>query len=256
MFELLLSHVYLESCKHVGATPSGLQIRNKSFIRFDSPDIIAIWESAIESTQRNLLDSLLVGLHEKMINFEVSFWNELSELEEKTSDFDNILDWYVKLIKYFNKEEETIAKRKRKKIRKLLKDKGGEIKDSLDRFDEHLQFFVFKNELLKHGRVLFPDFDNLLCLVNISSPEKACVIDNIPLETSFSDSPGIAVEQEGRLKGVYVSENVLNLSKRVLNEAEISLLSKGLKFVPTPNFVDKAALKQDLELSGLVVSLD
>ena len=242
--------VYLESCKHVDATPSGLQIRNKSFIRFDSPDIIATWESTIESTQRNLLDSLLVGLHEKMINFEISFWNELSELEEKTSDFDNILDWYVKLIKYFNKEEETITKRKRKKIRKLLKDNGGKIKDCLDRFDEHLQFFDFKNELLEHGRVLFPDFDNLLCLVNISSPEKASVVDNIPLETSFSDSPGIAVEQEGRLKGVYVSENVLNLSKRVLNEAEISLLSKGLKFVPTPNFVDKAALKQDLERFG------
>ena len=40
------------------------------------------------------------------------------------------------------------------------------------------------------------------------------------------------------------------MSKRVLSEAEISLLSKGLKFVPTPSFFDKAALKQDLERFG------
>jgi len=58
------------------------------------------------------------------------------------------------------------------------------------------------------------------------------------------------MEVEGRLEGVYVSENVLNISKRKLNEAEVSLLSKGLKFVPTPRFVDKAVLKHDLEQLG------
>ena len=58
------------------------------------------------------------------------------------------------------------------------------------------------------------------------------------------------MEENGRLRGVYVSENILNLSKRKLSKAEVSLLSKGLKFVPTPRFVDQAALKQDLERFG------
>ena len=53
----------------------------------------------------------------------------------------------------------------------------------------------------------------------------------------------------GRLKGFFVSENVVNLSNRKLSKAEVSLLSKGLKFCPTPNSVDKLVLK-DLEKFG------
>ena len=44
----------------------------------------------------------------------------------------------------------------------------------------------------------------------------------------------------GRLKGKFVSANVENLSKRKLSKSEISLLSKGLKFIPTSNTIDKA----------------
>ena len=57
-------------------------------------------------------------------------------------------------------------------------------------------------------------------------------------------------DSSGRLKGIFVSPNVLNLSKRQLSVAEISLLSKGLKFVPTPNFVNRAILKEELEIFG------
>ena len=43
------------------------------------------------------------------------------------------------------------------------------------------------------------------------------------------------VTSNGRLKGFFVSENVVNLSNRKLSIAEVSLLSKGLKFCPAPN---------------------
>ena len=36
--------------------------------------------------------------------------------------------------------------------------------------------------------------------------------------------------------------------QRQLTKSEIALLSKGLKFVPTPNKIDKAKLKQELEV--------
>ena len=95
--------------------------------------------------------------------------------------------------------------------------------------------------------VLFPDMDNLINLIDIPSPARTS-----NKQSNFTERPSLnfsstATNQDERLKGVYVSENVLNLSKRALTEAEVSLLSKGLKFVPTPNFVDKAAIKQDLE---------
>ena len=55
---------------------------------------------------------------------------------------------------------------------------------------------------------------------------------------------------EERLTGNFVSENVFNLSRRVLSESEIRLLSKGLKFVPTPVSINRAQLKLDLEEFG------
>ena len=45
----------------------------------------------------------------------------------------------------------------------------------------------------------------------------------------------IAEVIDGRLKGKFVSPNIINLSTRILSNAEISLLSKGLKFIPTPS---------------------
>ena len=59
-----------------------------------------------------------------------------------------------------------------------------------------------------------------------------------------------AILLENRLKGNFVDKNVVNLSKRNLNDAEISLLSKGLNFVPTCNNIDKAKLKMELEAFG------
>ena len=53
-----------------------------------------------------------------------------------------------------------------------------------------------------------------------------------------------------RLEGKFVSSNVINLSRRNLSQAEICLLSKGLKFVPTANKIDRAKLKTDLKEYG------
>ena len=44
----------------------------------------------------------------------------------------------------------------------------------------------------------------------------------------------------------FVSPNVVNLSRHNLTNDEISLLSKGLKFVPTPNGINKALIKEEL----------
>ena len=54
------------------------------------------------------------------------------------------------------------------------------------------------------------------------------------------------VESESdRLTGKFVGENVFNLSKKILTEYEISVLSKGLSFCPVPPEISKEQLKQD-----------
>ena len=60
----------------------------------------------------------------------------------------------------------------------------------------------------------------------------------------------IASQTGVRLDGKFVSKNVINLSRRNLSASEISLLSKGLKFVPTANKIDRAKLKTELEVYG------
>ena len=47
-----------------------------------------------------------------------------------------------------------------------------------------------------------------------------------------------------RLKGKFVSPNVVNLSRRNSTNSEISLLSKGLKFVPIPRGINKGLIKR------------
>ena len=49
---------------------------------------------------------------------------------------------------------------------------------------------------------------------------------------------------EEKLEGRFVSSNVFHLSRKSILEAEILLLPKGLKLVPTSNKIDKAKLKR------------
>ena len=73
---------------------------------------------------------------------------------------------------------------------------------------------------------------------------------NCEKEGNVLKGNNIASQIGVRLEGKFVSKNVINLSRRNLSASEISLLSKGLKFVPTANKIDRAKLKTELEEYG------
>ena len=50
-----------------------------------------------------------------------------------------------------------------------------------------------------------------------------------------------------QLKGYFCSETVFNLSKKVLTEAEIKFLEKGLDYVPFQNKVNEPELRSDFQ---------
>ena len=58
------------------------------------------------------------------------------------------------------------------------------------------------------------------------------------------------LDDNGRICGRFENDKVINLSKRALSEAEVSVLSKGLKFVSTPKELDYSQIKIDLENFG------
>ena len=69
-------------------------------------------------------------------------------------------------------------------------------------------------------------------------------------DSSEKDNIGennIAEVIDRQLKGKFVRPNIINLSTRILSKAEISFLSKGLKFIPTPTSVNKAQIKEEFE---------
>ena len=61
--------------------------------------------------------------------------------------------------------------------------------------------------------------------------------------------------KNNRMSGKFVSKNDINLSQRQLTKSEILLLSKERKFVPTPNRIDQAKLKHELEVFGTKLTL-
>ena len=248
--------VFLECCKEIGAKPSGLKINKNSFILFENEELSATWKDTIESTESQLLDILLEGLVEKMMSFEKTFWKMLLDINDTTENALDLTEWWVKLSMFLNNVEEKEVNRKRKKIRKLAT--GEKLDIALKRFDSHMEHFEFKHVLEIHGEVISPDMENIITLATISNSTdvdevhgKEDVVQQVKHEedefttTSVADSTA-----NGRLRGVFISKNILNLSKRILNKAEISILSKGLKFVPTPKSIDRAAIKNELEVFG------
>ena len=57
-----------------------------------------------------------------------------------------------------------------------------------------------------------------------------------------------------RMEEKFVSQNVFNLSDRVLTENEIKVLDKGLSFVAAPEKLDRLQIKNDLEKLGRTFS--
>lgn len=106
---------FLEVCTTSSVFPSGLRIEKKPFISFVSDQLVAHWEDTINSTQSQLLETLIYGVFEKLIEFEEHFWEEISVMMTEVN-LDDLERWLVKVYVFLEKQERKILKRKRKKI--------------------------------------------------------------------------------------------------------------------------------------------
>ena len=169
---------------------------------------------------------------------------------------------------------------KRRKLSNLSK--HAEIKKLvLVRFREHLPHFEFKVDFTSFCESRCQDFDKIYTLnksnnsknefdeffqalqdnmtefvnniqnnaeneIRSSAENSSCSkVGKVP-----NESENVAMLRGNRLEGKFVSKTVINLSRRKLSSAEIFLLSKGFKFVPTANKIDQAKLKGELEEYG------
>ena len=187
-----------------------------------------------------------------------SFWDEV-----KGFNFD--LKWFFKVRNYLEKLERKLEETKCKKLSNLSK--NAEIKKlALARIRERLLHIKFKVDFTSFGgsvHILLTSNEsnssknesdeffqasqnNMTEFVNNiqnnaeneirSSAENSSSgkVDKIP-----NESENVAMFRGNRLEGKFANKNVVNLPRRNLSSAEISLLPKGLKFVPAENKIDQ-----------------
>ena len=156
------------------------------------------------------------------------------------SEADDLIDWFLKVLNYLDKQKKLDSKRKRKKLTKLFRDNPENVLNAVECFNDFLTTYNFKQELLNFITSFIPDFENIYILGTLNNTFKQnCseLQDSVQIVESISGSSkqdkigesNIAEVIDGRLKGNFVSPNVINLSTRILSKAEISLLSNGLK---------------------------
>ena len=66
------------------------------------------------------------------------------------------------------------------------------------------------------------------------------------LETLCESASTSSEFVDGRVKGMFVSDYVFNLSQKTLSPSEIKVLEKGLGFSPTPSSINEVDLSQDI----------
>ena len=65
-----------------------------------------------------------------------------------------------------------------------------------------------------------------------------------------TDEPSInrtTLTDEGRIRGVFCSRTVFNLSHKILTEIEIKMLEKGLDFPPVQKTLNEPELREDFQ---------
>ena len=272
IFKTSFHIVFLEVCKSFELIPKGLSTKKRLCFEKPSEELEKEWKYGIDELDGRCCDLLLQEHCKKLFNLMDIFWCDIKYVEVDVI-------WLLKVKILLDKLEKFQAKIQWKKLRKmsanlLLK------KMVLERFNEHLPFFKFKYGFNAFCYCKFPDFENLYTLLTMNkgsgvfksssssqvSQNESAVCDFVKPEWGENEiiiSAGNTRDTEekhdkGNINNVttyngqrseseFVSTNVINLSRRNLSETETSLLSKGLKFVPTTNKINGAKLKTELE---------
>ena len=101
-------------------------------------------------------------------------------------------------------------------------------------------------------QLLEDNFENPLLPPNLleRSRTQGAASDQVEVNGDINNVFLVNKDDNGCMVGRFENDKVVNLSKRALSDVEISVLSKGLKFVSTPKEVDFSQIKIDLKISA------
>ena len=244
-YKLFYHLCFLSCCAENNVLPNGIRIKKPASISSQNEQFYENWNSVILDTERQLLLLLIEEQDRVCRQREKQFWDSLIMLLAKCPDQKVFLDWWIKFSLHFHHSARKLSSKKRMKLRKLCVDVD------LSVFEALLESFYFKLDLEHFENSLPEDIDNLVNLLLVGESDSECEQELEEGGKSGEDGKSYvnnsAALEDGRFKGKFVSKKVVNLSGRNLSQSEISLLSKGLKFIPTPKSINMSEIKEDLE---------
>ena len=75
--------------------PAGLKITNVPFISFVMDNVKISWHNTSAAAEKDLLETLILGLGDKRIWLGVQFWDELRDILEDW-EADDLVDWFLR----------------------------------------------------------------------------------------------------------------------------------------------------------------
>jgi len=201
------------------------------------------WNNILNKSEFNLV-SILQNEHlQSWKEHEHSFWKEFTKMIESSEPV-TVSTTLQKLIREANCELFEQQRKRTKKLSSLgITDDWTHIEGTLVDSFEFVKDLVYVNRAFASQNVtrrkkksrnqpnLENESDSQSQDLLTGNEERNGEEEEIRVEENNEEEQGM---NNSRLTGTFVSNNVFNLSKRQLTEAEISVLSKGLQFSPTP----------------------
>ena len=243
--------IFLRSCKESSVIPNGLRLKHEPSISSNDASFFQNWRTALSNAENSLLNILIDEQQKLFLASQNKFWHVLHDSMTKCKKHEDFVNWWLKLYAYQEKYVRKLKVKKLKKIRKLIGKPGYNFSIEACQFSEDLSLFAesLPEDAAIIGTLLTLD-DSSDSVGPINSPIGSPGNSNEPQVAEKSFETTSCDLKDDRLIGKFVSPNVVNLSQRNLTETEISLLSKGLNFVPTPKEVNISEIKADLEAFG------
>ena len=235
----------METCHYFNLTPKGLKIKKRAESA-RSEYIQRRWDDVLSDASRSLTK---ITIEEEITTMKIEeehFWSGIDIFRSVSSgDVSITTEWLTKLKMHLKKLEGKLTKQKSRKLKDLSRELE---EDVVARFLSRLEDFPFREQFERLCEDFYPEVNDIVTLVNLNESIESMnksIFTQENIITSDSDGESVLSESAetpdvrtnqpatNRLEGKFVSKNVVNLSKRTLSSAEISLLSKGLKFIPT-----------------------
>ena len=254
--------VYSRSLEE-GITPRGLRLKKTPLLGKVSHSFLKRWKNCLFEAEQKLLRLLRSEAQRKQSFVLRSFQNRIEILTRKEGD-QVVKGWLVSLERLREKWMDDLTSKRGRKFKTWSKDRVkrrralsdtviGDLHNLIKRNDEYNKLTLSGGS--KVGGIVREN-SNLDNFVEVHGDINDEEINENSLRDGRSQLEG--KNDKNQIHGKVISENskfmlsnnVVNLSERNFTQGEISLLSKGLKFCPTPKELNKSAIKRDLKEFG------